>query len=147
MRCSAVALITYSRSVDEMRVVCELSTRVTHTHKWAIIGALQQCYALRLALETTKSWRSFDFDAFYHAIVVFVHDLERNYDTLDQINSQHLDTFSAGTRQSFSSYLEQKSNEIGKTKKKSHRHNHFGIHHHHHHHNQHNHNNNAQNSR
>ena len=131
IRCSAIALFTYAKSVDEMRVMCELSTRLTHAHKWAIIGSLQQCYALRLALETTKSWRTFDFDGFYHSIVTFVHDLERNFDSLDQINAQHLDACSSGTRAGFMQYAEQKS-EIVKLKKK-----HSHHHHHHHHHRNH----------
>ena len=137
MRCTAIALFCYSKSLDEMRIVCELATRMTHAHKWAILGALQQWYALRLALESTRSWRSYDFDAFYHSITMFVYDLERNFDSLDQMNEQRLDSCSKATRDSFNSYLEQKS-ELNKNKKKNHRNHHHNHHNHHTVHNAHN---------
>jgi ADP-ribosylglycohydrolase len=132
MRCSAIAIFTYPKTLEEMKIICEISTRLTHSHKWAIIGALQQCFALRQALQNTKSTRSFDFDSYFNSIITFVHDLERNYDSLDHFNSENIEMCSKSTQKSFLMYMEQK-NELYKHKKKSNGHH---KHHHHHHHHQ-----------
>jgi ADP-ribosylglycohydrolase len=108
MRCSPIALFTCTRPLDEMKLMCELSTKLTHTHMWAVIGALQQCYAVRLALISSKSSYTFDFDAFYTNIVEFVVELERSYYRLDQLKYLNMSNYTASIQKNLRLYLQQK---------------------------------------
>ena len=87
IRCTPIALFSYNKSIEEMKLICELSTKITHSHDWAVIGAMQQSYAIREALNHSKSSiDSFDLDVFYNNIIDFVIDLEANYKLSDKIN-------------------------------------------------------------
>ena len=108
MRCSPIALFTYSKSLEEMKLACELATRITHTHIWSVLGALQQCYAIRLALYSVKTAHSFDFDEFMLNVISFVCDIEKKYELLDATNKDKLLMFSESMQASFLLYLEQK---------------------------------------
>lgn len=116
MRCSPIALFTYSNSLEEMKLICELSTRISHTHIWAVIGAMQQCYAIRLALLTNKSQYSFDFDNFFTQILEFVCDLELNYDILDQLKIENFEKYSINSQKNILFYFEQKTQMLNKIK-------------------------------
>jgi ADP-ribosylglycohydrolase len=109
MRCSPIALYTFALTLDEMKVICELSTKLTHTHIWGLVGALQQCYAIRLALLSTKSAHSFDFDNYFMDILHFVCECEKSFRQSDE------ETKESGARyankciqKNFSLYMEQK---------------------------------------
>ena len=108
MRASPIALFTCSKPVDEMKLTCELATRLTHTHIWAVIGALQQCYAVRLALLNNRSCETFDFDAYYSSIVEFVADLEREHTLDDQIRYKNKEKYSDPLQKNLEINLEQK---------------------------------------
>lgn len=109
MRCSPIALYTFAQTVDEMKVICELATKLTHTHIWGLVGALQQCYAIRLALLSTKSAHSFDFDNYFMDILHFVCECEKNFHKSDEDIRENLQKYSNKCIQkNFSLYMEQK---------------------------------------
>lgn len=121
MRCAPIALFTFLRPIDEMKIVCELTTKITHSHKFAVIGALQQCFSIRLALYANKNNNLFNLDNFYLKILNFVYDLEQNYEFQDQMNIKHLNEYSEVLKQTVMSYMEQKKiwyNEKQLNKKK-----------------------------
>jgi ADP-ribosylglycohydrolase len=110
IRCSPIALFTYNKSLEEMKLICELSTKITHSQDWAVIGAMQQCYAIREALNHSKlSIDSFDLDVFYMKIVDFVVDLEENYKLSDKINYENLENLPVSLKKNFLLYLNQKT--------------------------------------
>lgn len=108
MRCVPIALFTFLKPLNEMKMVCELSTKITHTHKFAVIGALQQCFSIRLALYANKHNSLFDLDNFYVKILNFVYDLELNYECQDKSNLIHSNSYSEVLKENVLSYLEQK---------------------------------------
>ena len=108
MRCSPIALYTFSRSIDEMKLNCELVTKLTHTHIWSVIGSYQQCFAIREALHSNRSAQSFDFDAYYLNIINFVSELETNYHKSDQIYYENVEKYPKNMQDNFILYLEQK---------------------------------------
>lgn len=97
-----------------MKLACELSTRLTHTHIWSVLGAMQQCYAIRLALNCHKPPHLFDFDDYFLKIISFVHDIESKFETHDLIVKEHLDSYSESLQDSFSIYINQKSQIVSK---------------------------------
>ncbi|CAF0728980.1 unnamed protein product [Brachionus calyciflorus] len=119
MRCSPIALYTFSKSLEEMKIICELSTRITHNHKLAVLGAWQQCFAIRLALQTSKVYCSIDFDNFFYQILNFVNDLENNYENLDEAKYENLDKYSQSLRENIFLYLEQNKSTLFEINDKS----------------------------
>jgi ADP-ribosylglycohydrolase len=92
-----------------MKVICELTTKLTHTHIWGLVGALQQCYAIRLALLSTKSAHSFDFDNYFMEILHFVCECEKNFHKADEEIKENLEKYSNKCIQkNVSLYVEQK---------------------------------------
>ncbi len=85
-----------------------MSTKLTHCQKWTVIASLQQCFAIKLLIESRKSFNSFDYDDYYKRVLHFVGDLERTYSKLDEINEQNLEKCSKSTQESFKIYLNQK---------------------------------------
>ena len=110
VRCAPIALFTYNKSIDEMKLICELTTKITHSHDWAVIGAMQQCFAIREALNHTKqSTDSFDLDIFYKRIIDFFSDLEKNYKYIDKYNYENINKYSTSLKSNFMLYLNQKT--------------------------------------
>jgi len=113
VRCAPIALFTYFKSMEEMRLICELSTKLTHNHDWAVIGAIQQCYAVREALNHSKvSHEWFDLDIYFLQIVELVEDLEMNFKMLDKINYENMAKYSPSLVRNFLLYLNQKTQMI-----------------------------------
>ena len=108
MRCVPIALFTFLKPLNEMKIACELSTKITHTHKFAVIGALQQCFSIRLALYANKYNNLLDLDNFYLKILNFVYDLELNFESQDQISLSHSNGYSESLKENIILYLEQK---------------------------------------
>ncbi|RNA23136.1 poly(ADP-ribose) glycohydrolase ARH3-like [Brachionus plicatilis] len=108
MRCAPIALFTFLKPLDEMKIFCELCTKITHTHKFAVIGAVQQCFTIRLALYANKNNNLFDLENFYLKILNFVYDLELNYEFQDQIKAKNLNEYPEVLKENVMSYLEQK---------------------------------------
>jgi ADP-ribosylglycohydrolase len=109
MRCSPIALFTSMRTTDEMKLACELSTRITHTHTWSIVGALQQCYAIRILLTTNKQPNSFDFNDYFSRVTTFVHDIEKKFELMDAGIKEKMHMFSDNMQDNYLLYLEQKN--------------------------------------
>lgn len=113
VRCAPIALFTYYKSLDEMKLICELTTKLTHSHDWAVIGAMQQCFAIREALNHSRATSdSFDLDVYFTRIIEFVSDLERNYKLNDKYNYENLSKYSPNLKTNFMLYLNQKTQMI-----------------------------------
>ena len=112
MRCAPIALFTHSKSLEEMKLTCELATKLTHTHILGVIGAMQQCYAVRLALLANRSPYSFDFDSFFHNIINYVCELEKTYNLSDQEHYENREKYSKNLQDNLMMYLEQKYNKL-----------------------------------
>jgi ADP-ribosylglycohydrolase len=108
MRCSPIALFTSMRTTDEMKLACELSTRITHTHTWSIVGALQQCYAIRILLTTNKTPNTFDFNDYFARVTSFVHDIEKKFELMDACTKDKMHMFTDNMQADYLLYLEQK---------------------------------------
>lgn len=108
MRCFPIALFTYYKPLEEMIITCELQTRLTHTHMWAIIGSQLQCFAIREVLNSNSTEHSFDFDSYFLNILNFVMDLEKGFKFAETLYYTKIDTYSNVMQKNLYSYFEQK---------------------------------------
>ena len=113
-------MYTLNRSIDEMNLMNEMFTRITHNQKWTIIASLQQSYAIRLLLENVKPPNFFDYDEFYMKIYKFVWDFEKKFNNLDEINFDNIKNYSKDLQKIFHTYLEQKNLFTKNSSSKSH---------------------------
>lgn len=85
-----------------MKVLVENITRVTHSHRQGINGAILEASAVKLALQSVGSVGSFSWSK-------MLTDLQKIMSTLETSNSEMLSTFSQTTRKgrmmSFLHYL------------------------------------------
>jgi hypothetical protein len=103
-------MFTLNKSIDEMNIMNEMFTKITHNQKWTIIASLQQSYAIRLLLENIKPPSFFDYDEFFTKIYKFVCDFEKKFNILDEINYENIDHYSKDLQKIFHIYIEQKNN-------------------------------------
>lgn len=54
MRAAPLGLYTAHLSIEEMIVLGTLATKLTHYHRFAVIGGLIQCFAVRLAIKSDQ---------------------------------------------------------------------------------------------
>jgi len=79
MRVSPIALLTKHLSVDAMTLTCALAVSLTHANEVGVIGGLQQCYAVRLALiNDIWSIKESFYDEMFDKVIGYVEDFEKN---------------------------------------------------------------------
>ena len=108
VRSFPIALFTYCKSLEEMALASELSTRLTHTHIWSVIGAHQQTYAVREAFNNNVPDHSFDFNAYFLKVIRYVVSLEKAYENADGVFYERSQEFSENMQKNLFVYLGQK---------------------------------------